>query len=151
MLVSIPTKKKEIKKNSKFTDLLLLWLQIVYSWLLSVSGVSGLIAWLGITASHYRFRKAFVAQGRDLNDLPFKARLFPFGTIFAFVVCLFITIGQGYSTWFASPIVAADIVASYIGIPVVLAFYIGYKVVKRTSVIPIHEVDLDSGREEIIR
>ncbi|KAI9307961.1 amino acid permease/ SLC12A domain-containing protein [Cunninghamella echinulata] len=124
---------------------------VVYSWLLSVSGVSGLIAWLGIAASHYRFRKAFVAQGYNINDLPFKARLFPFGTIFAFVVCLFITIGQGYSTWFASPVVAADIVASYIGIPVVLAFYIGYKVVKRSTVIPLLEIDLDSGREEIIR
>lgn len=123
----------------------------MYSWLLNVSGVAGLIAWLGIAASHYRFRTAYVAQGRSVDDLPFKARLFPFGPIFTFLVCLFVLIGQGYDSWFASPVVAADIIACYIGIPVFLAFYIGYKVVVRSKVIPLMEVDLDTGREEIIR
>ncbi|SAL97189.1 hypothetical protein [Absidia glauca] len=124
---------------------------VVYSWLLNISGVAGLIAWLGIAASHYRFRRAYVAQGRNVDDLPFKARLFPFGPIFTFLVCLFVLVGQGYDSWFASPVVAADIIACYIGIPVFLAFYIGYKVVVRSKVIPLMEVDLDTGREEIIR
>ncbi|KAI8092606.1 amino acid permease-domain-containing protein [Halteromyces radiatus] len=124
---------------------------VVYSWLLNVSGVAGLIAWLGIAASHYRFRKALIAQGRSEDELPFKARLFPFGPIFTFVVCLFILIGQGYDSWFAQPVVAADIIACYIGIPVFFVFYIGYKVVIGSKIIPLMEVDLDSGREEIIR
>ncbi|CAO3582562.1 unnamed protein product [Absidia cylindrospora] len=124
---------------------------VVYSWLLNVSGVAGLIAWLGIAASHYRFRRAFILQGRSVDELPFKARLFPFGPVFTFVVCLFVLVGQGYDSWFATPVVAADIIACYIGVPVFLAFYIGYKVVKRSKVIPLIEVDLDSGREEIIR
>ncbi|ORZ15781.1 amino acid permease/ SLC12A domain-containing protein [Absidia repens] len=124
---------------------------VVYSWLLNVSGVAGLIAWLGIAASHFRFRRAFILQGRSVDELPFKARLFPFGPVFTFVVCLFVLVGQGYDSWFATPVVAADIIACYIGVPVFLAFYIGYKVVKRSKVIPLIEVDLDSGREEIIR
>ncbi|CAO3595004.1 unnamed protein product [Absidia cylindrospora] len=124
---------------------------VVYSWLLNVSGVAGLIAWLGIAASHYRFRKAFVAQGRSIDELPFKARLFPFGPVFTFLVCLFVLIGQGYDSWFAQPVVAADIIACYIGIPVFFAFYIGYKVVVGSKVVPLMDVDLDTGREEIIR
>lgn len=43
--------------------------QTVYLWLLNTSGMTGFIAWLGIAISHYRFRKGYVAQGRDLNDL----------------------------------------------------------------------------------
>lgn len=102
---------------------------------------------LGIAASHWRFRRAFVAQGKDIKELPFKARLYPFGPIFAFAVCLFVLVGQGYDSWMADPVVAADIIACYIGIPIVLAFYIGYKLVKRSKVVPLMEVDLDSGRE----
>ncbi|KAF7729271.1 hypothetical protein EC973_004801 [Apophysomyces ossiformis] len=124
---------------------------IVYAWLLNISGVAGFIAWLGIAASHYRFRKAYVAQGRKVEDLPFKARLFPIGPIFAFGVCSFVLVGQGYEAWFATPVNAADIIAAYIGIPIVLAFYLGYKFVKGSKVIPLMEVDLDTGREEIVR
>lgn len=123
---------------------------IVYNWLLSISGIAGFIAWLGIAASHYRFRKAYVAQGRDVSELPFKARLFPVGPIFAFAICSFVVVGQGYGTWFADPPVAADIIAAYIGVPVVIILFVGYKLIKKTKMIPLEEVDLDSGREEII-
>ena len=37
---------------------------VVYIWLLNASGMSGFIAWVGIAISHYRFRKAYIAQGK---------------------------------------------------------------------------------------
>jgi lysine-specific permease len=123
---------------------------VVYNWLLSISGVAGFIAWLGIAASHWRFRRAYVAQGRDVSELPFKARLFPVGPIFAFAICVFVIAGQGYDAWTASPIIAADIIACYIGVPVVFILFFGYKFVMKTKMVPLLEVDLDSGREEII-
>lgn len=45
----------------------------VYLWLLNTSGMTGFIAWLGIAISHYRFRRGYVAQGKDLNDLPYRS------------------------------------------------------------------------------
>ncbi|CEP12046.1 hypothetical protein [Parasitella parasitica] len=121
---------------------------IVYSWLMNISGVAGFIAWLGIAASHWRFRRAYVAQGYKVEDLPFKARLFPLGPIFAFSICSFVIVGQGYDSWMAKPVVAADVVACYIGVPVYLVIYLGYKIIKKSKVIPLMEVDLISGREE---
>ncbi|KAI8638955.1 amino acid permease-domain-containing protein [Parasitella parasitica] len=123
---------------------------VVYTWLLSISGIAGFIAWLGIAASHWRFRRAYIAQGRDLSELPFKARLFPVGPIFAFAICLFVIVGQGYDTWMARPLSAPDIIACYIGVPVVLVLFFGYKFILKTKMVPLLEVDLDSGREEII-
>lgn len=123
---------------------------VVYNWLLSISGVAGFIAWLGIAASHWRFRRAYVAQGRDVSELPFKARLFPVGPIFAFAICVFVIVGQGYDSFTADPVVAADIIACYIGVPVVFILFFGYKFVMKTKLVPLLEVDLDSGREEII-
>ena len=54
------------------------------TWLLNTSGMCGFIAWLGIAISHYRFRKGYLAQGGRLEDLPYRAKLFPFGPLFAF-------------------------------------------------------------------
>ncbi|HEY4392212.1 MAG TPA: amino acid permease, partial [Paenibacillus sp.] len=58
---------------------------VVYTWLLNASGMCGFITWLGIAISHYRFRRAFIAQGHDLNELPYRAKWFPFGPVFAFI------------------------------------------------------------------
>ncbi len=66
-----------------------------YIWLLNLSGMCGFIAWLGIAVSHYRFRRACVVQGFDAtHQLPYRAAAFPVGPIFAFVLCLVITLGQ---------------------------------------------------------
>ena len=54
----------------------------IYLIVVNISGLCGFIAWVGIARSHYRFRRAFIAQGRDLSELPYKAWLFPIGPIF---------------------------------------------------------------------
>jgi lysine-specific permease len=115
---------------------------VVYTWLLNASGMTGFIAWLGIAVSHYRFRKAYVAQGYKLEDLPYKAKFFPFGPIFAFVLCTIVILGQNYSAFMGEKIDWHGILVSYIGIPVFLAFWLGYKFVKKTKVISLKDIQL---------
>ncbi|HEY2422259.1 MAG TPA: amino acid permease [Neobacillus sp.] len=116
----------------------------VYIWLLNASGMSGFIAWLGIAICHYRFRKAFAAQGKDLNLLPYKSKLFPFGPIFAFIVCGFVVLGQNYSAFMGNHIDWYGVLVSYIGIPLFLILWLGYKFTKKTKVIPLQKCDLSN-------
>ena len=116
---------------------------VVYIWLLNASGMSGFIAWLGIAFSHYRFRKAYVAQGKDLNDLPYRAKLFPFGPLFAFVVCLIVVLGQNYTAFTGDSIDWYGIVVSYIGLPLFLIIWISYKVKYKTKLVPLKDADLN--------
>ncbi|MFE8697707.1 amino acid permease [Cytobacillus sp. FJAT-53684] len=116
----------------------------VYVWLLNASGMSGFIAWLGIAICHYRFRRAFVAQGKDLSLLPYKAKLFPFGPIFAFAVCGFVVLGQNYSAFMGDHIDWNGIVVSYIGLPLFLILWLGYKFTKKTKWIPLKDCDLSN-------
>lgn len=104
----------------------------VYIWLLNTSGMTGFIAWLGIAVSHYRFRRGYVKQGRDLNDLPYQSRFFPFGPMFAFALCLIITLGQNYGAFLQDKIDWHGVVATYIGIPLFLTIWTGYRLVKKT-------------------
>ena len=111
-------------------------------WLLNASGLSGFIAWVGIAISHYRFRKAYIKQGRDLNDLPYKSPLYPFGSLFALTLCLIVIIGQNY-TAFIGTIDWYGIAVSYIGIPLFIIFWLGYKIKHKTKLIPLEECNLD--------
>jgi lysine-specific permease len=115
-----------------------------YTWLLNITGMIGFIAWLGIAICHYRFRKAFTAQGRDVNELTYRAKWYPFGPIFAAVLCTLIILGQNYSAFVEENIKWYDVAVAYIGIPVFLVFYFGYKFVYKTKLIPLHEVDLST-------
>jgi len=116
---------------------------VVYTWLLNASGMSGFIAWLGIAISHYRFRKAYIAQGRDLRDLPYRSKLFPFGPIFAFVLCAIVILGQNYSAFMGGTIDWNGVFISYIGLPLFLIVWLGYKIVKKSKVIPLQECDFN--------
>ncbi|SFJ64668.1 amino acid permease [Thermoflavimicrobium dichotomicum] len=119
----------------------------VYTWLINASGLSGFIAWVGIAISHYRFRKAYVAQGRDLNDLPYRAKWYPFGPLFAFALCMVIILGQNIEAiqqgnWL-------EMAETYITLPVFLVIWLGYKWVKKTKVIPLHEIQFDELKKEV--
>ncbi|MED1203859.1 amino acid permease [Heyndrickxia acidicola] len=114
---------------------------VVYNWLLNASGMSGFIAWLGIAISHYRFRKAYVAQGRDLNDLPYRAKWFPFGPIFAFILCAVVIIGQDYPAFIGGKVDWNGVFVSYIGLPLFIIVWLGYKFTKKTKVIPLEQCE----------
>ncbi|MBQ0138398.1 MAG: amino acid permease [Kurthia sp.] len=115
----------------------------VYTWLLSASGMCGFIAWLGIAWSHYRFRKAMTAQGQDLDTvLPYKSKFFPFGPIFAFVLCAVVVIGQSYFAFDGGDFNWYEFTVSYIGLPIFFALWIGYKIKHKTKFVKLTEADI---------
>lgn len=116
---------------------------VVYIWLLNASGMSGFVAWLGIAISHYRFRKAYVKQGRSLKDLPYVAPLYPFGPLFAFTVCMIVVLGQNYSAFMGGSIDWYGILVSYIGLPLFAGLWLGYKIKHKTKIVPLDQCDLD--------
>ncbi|MBU9814005.1 amino acid permease [Rahnella sp. C60] len=115
--------------------------QTVYLWLLNTSGMTGFIAWLGIAVSHYRFRRGYVLQGRDLKKLPYLSGFFPFGPVFAFVLCLIITLGQNYQAFLKDTIDWGGVAATYIGLPLFLIIWFGYKLSKGTKVVKYSDME----------
>ncbi|MDR3242340.1 MAG: amino acid permease [Clostridiales Family XIII bacterium] len=114
----------------------------VYVWLVNASGVAGFIAWLGIAISHYKFRKAFVAQGHSLNELKYKAMLFPFGPCLAMILCIIVILGQFYAN---ADFSFLGFIVAYIGAALFLVIYLIYKIVKKTKFIKPEDADLSQG------
>ncbi|GAA0070844.1 amino acid permease [Clostridium sardiniense] len=115
----------------------------VYVWLVAASGLAGFIAWLGIAACHYRFRKAYIYQGKDLSNLPYKAKMFPIGPIIALLLCAVVIVGQGFSYIKPEGIDWMGIISSYIGIPLFIILWACYKIKHKSKIVKLQDVDLE--------
>jgi lysine-specific permease len=116
--------------------------QTMYLWLLNLSGMAGFITWLGIALSHYRFRKGFLKQGYRLEQLPYRAKWFPFGPILAAVLCTIVTLGQDYQAFLADKIDWAGITATYIGLPLFFAIWLGYSIVRKSRLVRYEDMEI---------
>ncbi len=120
--------------------------QKVYLWLLNLSGMTGFIAWLGIAISHYRFRKGYAFQGRDLAALPYRAGLFPLGPVFAFALCLVITLGQNYQAFLQDRIDWGGVVATYIGLPLFFGIWALYRLLRGGGIVAYRDMQFPAPK-----
>ena len=111
-----------------------------YSWLLNVSGLCGFIVWAGIAVSHYRFRRAFLAQGNKASDLPYRASWFPIGPILAFAVLILVIAGQNYEAVLAGR--GMEVLSSYIGLPIFFGLWIIHARITKDKVVSLEQMDL---------
>lgn len=116
---------------------------IVYTWLYNATGLTGFITWFGVCVAHLRFRAGLKVQGVDVSTLDYRAKLYPFGTIYALVVSVVVIIGQGYFAIVDGAFTLQGLLVAYIGLPLAIGLYVGYKLVKRTKLIPLETMDTE--------
>ncbi|MDF7637514.1 amino acid permease [Leuconostocaceae bacterium ESL0958] len=119
----------------------------IYTWLVAASGLTGFLAWMGIAIAHLRFRRAYVAQGKSVDNLVYRARLFPFGPILALVMAIVVIIFQDPDSFIHFD--WEKIAVTYLAVPIFVIPYLIYKIKNKTKVIPLQEVNLEKpAREE---
>ncbi|KAG0044969.1 hypothetical protein BGZ83_009759, partial [Gryganskiella cystojenkinii] len=124
---------------------------VVFEWLVNLTGMSALLTWMSISVIHLRFRAAMKAQNRPLSDLPYIAPLFPYSCYISILLALMIVFLEGYQAVTADPFSVKGVVAVFVGAPVFFLTILGWKLYHKTKLVPLLEVDLDSGRPMIIR
>lgn len=115
----------------------------IYSILYNLSGITTFITWLGIAICHYRFRKAYIIQGRKLEDLKYKALWYPFGPILAGILCTVVLFGANIWIFQAKTFSFFDFITNYGSIPLFLCFYFVYKKIHNTKVVSLMECDFE--------
>ncbi|KAA1469881.1 hypothetical protein DENSPDRAFT_835560 [Dentipellis sp. KUC8613] len=103
----------------------------LWSWLQNLVGVSNQIAWLSIGLASWRFRRAWVQQGRPLEEMKFRARwTWGWGPPFVVITTAALILIQGWSS-FAPTFSAVDFVSFYIEIPVMIVMYVLWMLIRR--------------------
>src|SRR5699024_7465377 len=113
-----------------------------YEYIVAASGMTGFIAWVGIAVSHDRFRKAFDKQNYDKSRLKYISYLFIFGPFFARLLCVLVIIGRDVDFIYTSDFNLKRFIITYMGIPVILAFFINHKVCYKTKIVPLEKLNL---------
>jgi amino acid transporter len=128
----------------------------VLEWMLSLSGLSSIFTWGSICLAHIRFRKAWKVQGHSLDELAFRSQPGVVGSWIGFIFNVLIIIGQFWvGAWPVNYAAkgprgqALSFFLAYLGVPIVVIFYLTYKIWFRTPFMRSKDMDLVTGRREL--
>lgn len=123
----------------------------VFNWLVNLTSIFGFLAWLTFQISFLRFYQALKYNNIDRKDksifhytAPFQPYLGYFTAFFLVIVIL----TQGFYAFM--PWSTNDFFICYISLIIFVIFYIGWKIWKKTNIVPISEIDLNAGRLEAL-
>lgn len=127
-----------------------------FTWMLAISGLSLILAWLSTCLCHIRFRAAWKKQGRRLDELAFKSQTGVIGSYIGLIFNCLVLVAQfwigawpvGYGEMTTGEQVLSFFQA-YLAAPVVILFYVVFKVWKRTSIQRAATIDITTGTREI--
>lgn len=129
----------------------------VFGWLLNITAVAALLAWINISFSHIRFMGALKYNNMTRDDLPFRAAAMPFQAYYAFVLGLILVFVQGFSSFYNLD--ATSFFASYISLILFFVTWIGAhfcyngftkkSFLLRTWLKPLDEIDIITGSRDL--
>ncbi|KAL8277386.1 hypothetical protein RQP46_010226 [Phenoliferia psychrophenolica] len=121
--------------------------KLVFGYFTSMVTIFGTITWMGILFAHIRFTKALKVQGISRDTLPYKAWGQPYLAWTAFSITGVVAFFKGFDV-FIPTFNYKSFITNYIGIPVFVAIWAGWKLYHKTSMIPLNLVDLTTGKRE---
>ncbi|ETN36821.1 uncharacterized protein HMPREF1541_07808 [Cyphellophora europaea CBS 101466] len=124
----------------------------VFNWLLALSGLAALFTWGSICVAHIRFRAAWKADGRTLDEIPFKHIFGVTGSWIGLTLVCIALIAQFFTA--IAPTSggvndAQGFFQAYLALPVVLFFWACGYLWKREGVRTLAQIDLDTGRRHV--
>jgi AAT family amino acid transporter len=132
------------KSMSPVTILILTKLIIPYS----IVGVSNQLSWVIIGIASLRFRAGLKKQNLE-HLLQFKNWTYPWGPIFTVGLNVILILVQGW-TCFSPSFNVVDFVSFYVEIPVLILMLVAWKLIKKTKLVKLYEMDLVTDRYDTL-
>lgn len=126
---------------------------VIFTWFSSISATVYFLAYITICITNWQMRKAFKLQEDDPLTLKYayKNKFFPLGSVFLFVSSVFVLASTFYVSLFPihAPTSAETFFETFLGVPVFIAAYLGYKIVFRTKFVDPAKADIHTGRRPL--
>jgi len=127
-----------------------------FNWMLAISGLASIFTWGSICACHIRFRHAWKYNGHTLDELAFRSQPGYYGSWVGLIMNILILIAQfwtgawpvGYASMSTNALVQSWFEA-YLAAPIVMLFYIVFKLWKKPAFKRLKDIDVTSGRREM--
>ncbi|KAL0944742.1 amino acid permease [Colletotrichum truncatum] len=117
---------------------------VVYTWIVSMTGVATFITWGLISLNHIRLRMALAAQNISADVLPFQAPAWKFCAYLGLIGNAFFIFFQGWTSF--APWDVEAFFQNYIVVLLFIILTVGFKTVKKTKLVRLKEIDLGVAR-----
>lgn len=121
---------------------------VVFGYFVNMVSLFGGLTWLSILLCHIRFVKACKVQNYDRSTLRYRAPFGIWGSWVSFVITAVVCFFKGWDS-FVPKFTLSTFMTNYIGAAAFAAIYLFYKIFYRTKMVPLHEIDLITGKAEI--
>ncbi|KAG5301200.1 general amino-acid permease GAP1 [Histoplasma ohiense] len=128
----------------------------VFAWMLAISALSSIFTWSSVCFAHIRFRQGWKVQGRSLDEIPYRSQPGVVGSYVGLALNSLVLLAQ---LWVAvAPVGFGEMTAQervknvfelYVAVPIIISFYIPYKLLYRTKFVRARDMDLDTGRRDL--
>lgn len=117
----------------------------VFNWFLNLSAVGGLLNWLMIGITYLRFYYGLKAQGADGQgvNIGYRSIFQPYAGMYVVFWSIFFILVSGLSVFWHFN--GSDFVAAYINLPIFALLYLGWKIFKKTKIVPLSQLDFITG------
>ncbi|MFD2611434.1 amino acid permease [Paenibacillus gansuensis] len=115
----------------------------VFVWLISLAGLGAQVGWIAITASQLAFRRHYSKNGGKLEDLAYRAPLYPYLPLLGLILNISVLVSLAFDS--------EQRIALYCGVPFAILCYLYYYLAvkprqdKRNT--PEHKLDKSSNPE----
>ncbi|WVW80547.1 hypothetical protein I302_102532 [Kwoniella bestiolae CBS 10118] len=120
-----------------------------FNWLYNISAVTGVITWWGILLSYLRFYYGLKKQGLSREGFPYLAPLQPWLSWYGFIFLTLVMLFNGFPVFLKGNWDTSSFFVAYVSLLLFAICWIGWKVVKKTKVVPLDEIDFHTGRREL--
>ncbi|RAQ99030.1 high-affinity amino acid transporter [Stemphylium lycopersici] len=103
----------------------------IFTWLLSLSGITVLFVFGSIALSHIRFRRAWAHNGHSLEEIPYRAAFGVWGSWVCFAICVIALVAQFYVALYpvgGTPLQVEGFFETYMAAPFLVVLYLMWKV-----------------------
>ncbi|KAF7556250.1 hypothetical protein G7046_g6345 [Stylonectria norvegica] len=121
----------------------------VFLWFANLTTVAGLITWIAICFAFIRFHKAQQVQGLTDQNIWFRSPFQPYLAWASLIFFAILLVFNGFPVFMSGKWNVSDFVVAYIGIPIFGSLAVFWKIVKKTKMPSLEEMDLVSGKGEI--
>ncbi|KAF7717145.1 Uncharacterized protein PECH_003993 [Penicillium ucsense] len=121
----------------------------VFWWFVDLTAAGTLVSWICISLNHIRLLQAMKKQNISPDLLPWHNHITRYTSWFALVSCTIILFTGGFAVFTKGNWSPATFVSSYLDIPLVLCAYGGYKLIRRTKIVPLDQVPLQQALYEV--
>ncbi|KAF4459316.1 AAT family amino acid transporter [Fusarium albosuccineum] len=121
----------------------------VFTWITSIVGSANLLIYCVFHITYIRFRRAQMAQGITDSHRPWFRRHQYYYSIVSLFFYIIIFFTNGFVVFTKGNWKISAFLFAYFPFALFVITFLGYKVIKRPRMVPLHEVPLHAGRTEV--